>query len=262
MSDTEVHAVRYATRRGMRSEFYLRHESYGEPDAEMSLDYYLWVIRRGDRVVLVDTGFDPEVGRRRGRTCLCPPVEAVARLGVDPASVSHVLVTHLHYDHVGNLGAFPAAELVVPQRELAFWTGPMADRPQFADHVEPGEIAGLARERQLGRVRTFAGRAEVVPGVQAVELGGHSPGQAIVLVETGGAPVVLASDAAHFTEELERGRPFAILADLEAMYRAYDVLNALARERGAIVVPGHDADVMDKFPDSGGDAGGLAVRIA
>ncbi len=54
--------------------------------------------------------------------------------------------------------------------------------------------------------------------------------------------VVLASDAAHFREELELRRPFAVLHDLERMYAAYDLLEELAAA-GAVVVPGHDPGV-------------------
>lgn len=259
---TAVVAVRYATLAASKSAFFLRYESYGEPDAEQNLDYYFWVLGEGPDTVVVDTGFDPAVGACRGRTCLCAPREALARLGVDAASVSRVLVTHLHYDHVGNVDAFPNAELLVPERELRFWTGPLAGRGQFAQHVEAAEIERLAEAWRGGRVRTIAGHTEVAPGVTAVEVGGHSPGQQIVLVDTGGGLVVLASDAVHLYEELERDRPFAIVASLPEMYEAYDLLRGLCRERGAIVVPGHDPEVMRRFPGVEGPAGDIAVRLA
>jgi glyoxylase-like metal-dependent hydrolase (beta-lactamase superfamily II) len=260
-AEREVFAVRYATRRVRRSQLFHRHELLGEPDVEQSIDYYLWVVRDGGRTLLVDTGFDVAVGRRRGRTCLCPPVEAVGRLGIEAASVAQVLVTHFHYDHIGNLDAFPDAELVVPERELDFWTGPMGRRGQFAADVEPHEVRRIAEAHRLGRVRTIAGRAEVAPGVTAITVGGHSPGQQIVLVETARGRVILASDAVHFTEELERDRAFAVIADLEEMYRAYDLLHELVREPGAVLVPGHDPDVMERFPGVDGDARGIAVRV-
>jgi glyoxylase-like metal-dependent hydrolase (beta-lactamase superfamily II) len=259
---TDVFAVRYGTLRSTRSAMYHRFESYGEPDGEQRLDYYFWIVRDGQRSIVIDTGFDPDVAARRGRTCLCQPREALVRLGVDPASVPLVLLTHFHYDHVGNLDLFPQAELVVPERELQFWTGPIARRAQFAHHVEPAEIERVAAARRQGRVRTIAGRTEIAPGVTSITVGGHSPGQQVVIVEASSGPVVLASDAVHFYEELEQDRPFAVIADLEAMYAAYDTLRHLARLTAGQVVPGHDADVMTRFPGVGGDAADLAVRLA
>ena len=149
----EVLAVRYGSLSARKSELFYRYESYGDPDEPLEMAYYFWVLLGGTETIVVDTGFDPTVGVRRGRQCLCAPLDALARLGIDPSSVSTLVVTHLHYDHVGNLAAFPDAQLVVPRKELEFWTGPAAARYQFASHVEPDEIDWLERARRSGRVR-------------------------------------------------------------------------------------------------------------
>lgn len=245
-SPYEVLAVRYGGLRARRGELFYRFETYGEPDAEVEMAYYFWVLRRPGETVLVDTGFDVAAGARRGRTCLVPPVEALRSVGVEPEEVSTVVVTHFHYDHIGNLDAYPAAELIVPRRELEFWTGPLAGRSHFASHVEPDEIARVER----ARARQTDGREEILDGVTAIAVGGHSPGQQITVV----GDVVLASDAIHFYEEYELQRPFAVIASLEDMYRAYDLVGEL----GSVVVPGHDPLVMERFERIGDHA----VRIA
>ena len=259
---TRVIAVRYATRAATKRTFFLRYDSYGEPDAPQDLDYYFWVVGEGPDALVVDTGFAPAAGARRGRSCLVPPREALARVGVDAASVPRLLITHFHYDHVGNVDAFPNAELLVPERELRFWTGPMAGREQFAQVVEPAEIDRIADAVRRGRARTMGARTEVAPGVTAIDVGGHSPGQQVLVVATASGPVVLASDAVHLYEEYERDRPFEIVADLAEMYRAYDVIRDLCRRPGAVMVPGHDPEVMRRFPRLEGPAGDVAVRIA
>ena len=109
-SGYEVLAVRYGTLRTTRSELFYRAGSYGEPDAEIEMAYYFWLLRRGAETIVVDCGFDPAVGARRGRTCLWAPVDALRALGVEPAEVSTVIVTHLHYDHIGNLAALPGGD--------------------------------------------------------------------------------------------------------------------------------------------------------
>jgi glyoxylase-like metal-dependent hydrolase (beta-lactamase superfamily II) len=257
----EVLAVRYATRETTRSETFYRYGSYGEPDAPIRMDYFFWVLRSEESTVLVDTGFDPVVGERRGRTCLCPPVEALDRLGIAPESVAQVILTHLHYDHTGNLAAFPHAELAVQRRELEFWSGPLATRAQFAVHVEPGEIAYVLAARGEGRVRCLDGDELVGPGISAFCVGGHTPGQQVTVVDAARGPVVLASDAVHYYEELERDRPFEILVDLEEAYRAYDTVRGLAERPGAVLVAGHDPAVLDRFPALDDSSDGLAVRV-
>jgi glyoxylase-like metal-dependent hydrolase (beta-lactamase superfamily II) len=255
----EVVALRYATLRSRKSELIYRYESYGEPDAEVEMAYYFWLLRRGDEAIVVDTGFDPVIGERRGRTCLCPPVDALRRVGVEPADVKTVVITHFHYDHVGNLAAFPRAQFVVPRKELDFWTGPLADRFQFAAHVEPEEIEQLERLAANGRVRVIDGREEILDGITLVSVGGHSPGQVTAAIPVADGVVALASDAVHFYEELELERPFGVVADLAQMYAAYDALKQLAAA-GAAVVPGHDPAVLERFPALAG-ANGDAVRL-
>ncbi len=244
--DWTVIAARYGTLETTLADAYYRWPAYGDPDGPARLDYYFWIVRSGAETILVDTGFDPAVGARRGRTCLIEPAEAMERLGVTPDTVSRVMLTHLHYDHTGNLDRFPDAELLVPAVELDFWLGPMGRRGQFADHVEEADLDLLRAAVDDGRVRRLVGGEEIADGVHAMHLGGHSPGQMALAVFGTGAGVVLASDAVHFYDELERERPFAVIANLAEMYEAYDELREVAG--GGHIVPGHDPAVMDRYP--------------
>jgi glyoxylase-like metal-dependent hydrolase (beta-lactamase superfamily II) len=253
----EVTALRYGTRMTRKSECYYRWSSYGEPDAEIGMDYFFWVLRNGAATIVVDTGFHPESGARRGRTTLCPPDEALRVIGVEPETVPMVILTHLHYDHTGNLEWFPDAELVLQRSEIEFWSGPEARHEQLAPLIEPGEIERIA----AGRLRLLDGDAEIAPGIQAICVGGHSPGQTVLVVETVGGSAVIASDAVHYYEELELERPFEILVDLPAMYAAYATVRELAGRPGAALLVGHDPEVMKRFPPLDGEAAGLGVRV-
>jgi glyoxylase-like metal-dependent hydrolase (beta-lactamase superfamily II) len=261
-AEYEVLAVRYGTRQGARSEIYLNHHIYGEPDSPLGMDYFIWVVRGHGRTLVVDTGFGPVGGARRNRTTLVEPVAALAGLGIDAATVEQVVVTHAHYDHIGNLDGFPAAEVVMARREYEFWTGPYAAKAQFAWSTEEHELAHLQVVRKESRLTLVDGARTIAPGIEVVPVGGHTPGQAVVLVATpGGGTAVLASDSAHYYEELEQERPFAFVADLEAMYRGFDQLNEMTQGPGQVLVPGHDPEVMRRFAPYEGLAPGLAVRI-
>ncbi len=244
----DVLAVKYGHRVTSRAESYLNFHLYGEPDADLDIDYFFWVIKDNDRVVLVDTGFTPEAGDRRRRVHYSTPAQALPSLGISPDEVSAVVITHGHWDHTGNVSQFPHAELIMTEAEYAFWTSPLAARPQFAAHSEPEEIALLRQARAEGRLTLFAGQHAVAAGIELTEVGGHTPGQLIASVATDdGGTVVLASDALHFYEEVERDRPFSVLADLPAMYRAYDTLAQLASEPRTRLVAGHDPLVRARF---------------
>jgi glyoxylase-like metal-dependent hydrolase (beta-lactamase superfamily II) len=262
----EVLAVKFGHRVTSRSESYLNYHLYGEPDADLDIDYFFWVIADRAGVWLVDTGFGPEVAARRGREHYATAAQVLPGLGIDPADVTAIVISHAHWDHTGNIGQFPNAELVLTEAEYAFWTSSLAERRQFAAHCEPGEISLLRQASQQDRVTLFSGQYALAPGIQLTEVGGHTPGQLIVSVATpAGGTAVLASDALHFYEEVERDRPFAIIADLPAMYRAYDTLAQLAAQPGTQLVAGHDPGVRARFAPGtrslAASAAGLAERV-
>jgi glyoxylase-like metal-dependent hydrolase (beta-lactamase superfamily II) len=258
----EIVAVRYGRAQSRKSELFYRFGAYGEDDAPQAMDFFFYVLRDGARTVLVDCGFDPAKAAARGRDCLIAPREALARLGVRPADVAQLLVTHLHWDHVGNLDQFGDTMLIVPQAELDFWSAPVARNVQFWSHVDDDGIGDVLAAQREGRVVATGDDGVVVPGIRAITVGGHSAGQQVLVVETARGPVVLASDAAHLYEELELARPFSVAVDLKAMCEAYALLDRLRVDDGALVVPGHDPEVATRFPSLGGDADGFAFQIA
>jgi glyoxylase-like metal-dependent hydrolase (beta-lactamase superfamily II) len=96
-------------------------------------------------------------------------------------------------------------------------------------------------------------------GISTHLVGGHTPGQQVLVVETSDGPVVVAGDALHYCEELERDRPFAIVVDVDEMRARYETLAQLAARPGARLVAGHDPKVLERFPT---ELDGLVVRIA
>jgi glyoxylase-like metal-dependent hydrolase (beta-lactamase superfamily II) len=261
-----VLAVHYARRQTTFSDAYYRWGTYGEPDGPLEMSYYFWILEPlhapGSPPIVLDCGFEPERGARMGRQCLCRPADALARLGIDPSAVDLLVISHIHYDHVGNLHLFPNARMPVARAELEFWTAdPVAERPQFATHADPDAIEQLRRAAAEERVELIEDRADVAPGITAVRVGGHAPGQLVFEVAGERGPIVLASDAIHYDDELERERPFGVFSDLADMYRGYTTLRRYA-SAGAAVVPGHDPSVMKRYaPFGGGDAAGLAVCL-
>jgi glyoxylase-like metal-dependent hydrolase (beta-lactamase superfamily II) len=254
----EVYALKYATRDAQSSEHFYGHDIHDYP---MPMDYFVWAVVSDEYRIVVDAGFTAEVAARRGREHLRCPAESLQQLGIHCARVSCVILTHLHYDHVGNLEKFPAATFVVQDEEMAFWTGRYAGREHFRNIVEVQDIVHLVRENFNGRVRFVDGSKEVVPGITVHRVGGHAAGLQVVRVHTAKGNVVLASDASHFYANIEEDRPFSVITDLRQMYEAFDVVRALA-DSPEHIVPGHDPQVMKRYPPASPELEGIAVRIA
>jgi glyoxylase-like metal-dependent hydrolase (beta-lactamase superfamily II) len=253
-----VYAVRYATREARRAE----HFYGGDPhDGPMAMDYFVWAAVSDEHTVVVDAGFTAEVAARRQRTHLRTPMDGLRTIGIDASQVRHLILTHLHYDHVGNLDGFPQATFHVQESEIAFWTGRHAGRGHFRALVEPEDVLFLVRENFARRVSYVRETARIVPGITVHRVGGHAAGLQVVRVNTTRGDVVLASDATHYYANIDEDRPFSLVHTLPEMYDAFDAVRALA-DSPAHIVPGHDPLVMDRYPAAGPGLEGIAVRIA
>jgi glyoxylase-like metal-dependent hydrolase (beta-lactamase superfamily II) len=249
MSTYEIIALRYATHDRPASENFLYPPGAGEDphDYPMPIDYFVWVIRNSERTIVVDTGFDYPAARARGRTLLTHPVDALRAIGIDPEQVGDVVITHLHYDHAGNLGAFPNARFHLQDSEMIYATGRCMCHPRLRYPFEIEDVVTMVRRVYAGRVNFVEGDEEIAPGISLHHVPGHTRGLQCVRVETARGPVVLASDAAHFYANMERQNPFPILVDLAAMMESWRKLVRLAGDERR-VVPGHDPLVMQRYP--------------
>jgi glyoxylase-like metal-dependent hydrolase (beta-lactamase superfamily II) len=237
-----VYAIRYAHRACTSSEcFYADYHK-----SPMTMDYFVWALTNGQHTVVVDLGFTEAVGTRRGRQFLRCPGRGLAEIGVDAASVEHVILSHFHYDHVGNYALFPRATFHVQDAEMAFYTGRSAARPAFRHSVETEDVCALVRLNYEGRLRFVDGEGDVVPGVRVHHVGGHTAGMQVTTVATARGRAVVASDASHYYRNFEARIPFNTLHDLPGMYRAFDRIEELT-DAPELVLPGHDPLVLERL---------------
>jgi glyoxylase-like metal-dependent hydrolase (beta-lactamase superfamily II) len=253
----ELYAIRYGTVSRRASENFIGadpHES-GEP-----LDYFVWLARNSQHTVVVDTGFTAESARQRKRELLRLPADGLRLLGVEPALVEELILTHLHYDHAGNFAEFPRARLHLQEAEMAFATGRHMAHACFSHAYALQEVLAMVREVYAGRVCFHDGDATVAPGITVHHIGGHTAGLQCVRVWTRIGWVVLASDAAHYYANMEAVRPFPIVLDVGRMVDGYRRVRELASSP-RYVVPGHDPLVMRRYRPPRPDLEGIAVRL-
>ncbi|MBO9356125.1 MBL fold metallo-hydrolase [Bordetella petrii] len=255
----ELYALRYARHRGRLAEHnYLGGADFH--DADSDLDYYVWVARRDGEAYLVDTGFGPDAARARGRELLMPVDAALGLLGLDAARIEHVIITHLHYDHAGTLANFPAATFHLQEAEAAYATGRCMCHAALRHPFDVEDIVSYVRTLYQGRVRFHQGASEIAPGLSVHRVGGHTDGLQVVRVWTRRGWVVLASDATHLYGNISRDHPFPVVYNVGDMLEGYRVVRQLA-DTPRHIVPGHDPQVMQRYPAPSDALAGKVVRL-
>jgi glyoxylase-like metal-dependent hydrolase (beta-lactamase superfamily II) len=253
----EVYAIRYARHDRRASENFLG----GDPhDGPMPLDYFVWAIVGDGRTYVVDTGFGAQEAKARGRELLRSPGAGLAAIGIDCAQVADVIVTHMHYDHAGNLDLFPNADFHIQDREMQYVTGRSMRHDTLRGSFAVADVVGMVQRLYAGRVLFHDGDVEIAPGLSLHFIGGHTMGLQSVRVATRRGIVVLASDAAHLYAHLDQRRAFPVVYNVAEMLAGHDTLRRLASSPQHIV-PGHDPLVMRRYPAARADLEGIVVRL-
>lgn len=256
-TEYEVYAIRYATRNGHRSEAFIDGDPENPP---MTMDYFIWAARSKERVFVIDGGFTKQVAEKRKRTFLRCPIDTLKLVGIDPETVKDVIVTHLHNDHSGNFDRFPKARFHLQEREMRYVTG-----AHMRDHVisrpfEIDDILTVVRMNFEGRVELYRSDAELADGVSIHLTGGHSDGLQFVRVWTRKGWLVVASDVAHYYDNLELRRPVRVIFNVGDALDGFRAVERLASSRD-LIVPGHDPLVMKNFPPAAPGLEGAVVRL-
>ncbi len=172
--------------------------AYLKPPVETSVNGYL--VNTGSKLVLIDAGaaglFGPTLGRL---------VTHLKASGYTPEQVDEIYITHLHADHVGGIAGadgkavFANAVVRVDAKEAGLWLDPaaMAKAPDGMKDAFKGAMLSVKPYVDAGRLKTFDGDAELVPGIRAVAARGHTPGHTIYAIESQGQKMVVWGDLMH-----------------------------------------------------------------
>ncbi len=164
---------------------------------ETSVNAYL--INTGSKLVLIDTGaaglFGPTLGN------LLTNLKAS---GYQPEQIDEIYITHMHADHVGGLMsggaiAFPNATLRIDKADTDFWLSEakMNAAPADSKGFFQGAMASVNPYVAAGKLKTFEGGVELVPGIRSQATHGHTAGHSVYIVESKGEKLVLWGDLMH-----------------------------------------------------------------
>lgn len=206
-----------------------------------------YVIRHGDRVLLWDTGFPAawkgqerdlgELTVKEDKTI----AEQLQQLGLKPADIDIVGISHMHSDHTGQASEFSNAELLIGTKDFEETKGK-------DDPFGPWRKEGAKVHSAQGDVDVF-GDGSVV----ALHLPGHTPDHMALLVKLASGPVLLTGDLYHSREAREKRGVPPFNTSREQTLRSMDKFEKLAKELGAKVIIQHepnDIPLLPAFPEA------------
>lgn len=255
LPEYEVYALRYATVARRRNQNFMQADPH---DGPMPMDYFVWVIRGADRCCLVDTGFNRQAAEQRQREFLRCPIGGLAALGIASDQVDDVILTHLHYDHAGNVNLLPRARIHLQEAELQYAVSRHMQFQLLRHAYAVDDVTHIVEGLYGDRVVFYQGDATYAPGIELLHVGGHTQGLQAVRVHTARGWIVLASDASHYYDNVCNESPFPIVHDVGAMLAGYRRLLGLC-DSADHFIPGHDPLVMQRYPAYGNPADGIVA---
>lgn len=245
-----IDAIHYATVK----DFPLSGLIPGAPTGQkIDIAMVVWLIRGGGHTILLDSGFHLQKWIDQFHvTDFLSPDKAVQEAGVDPATVTDVIISHAHWDHMGGIDLFPKATIWIQKAEYEYYTGAAWQPGGRHGGIEPEDIKELVRRNMAGQLRLVDGDdKEILPGIRAYTGARHTYASQYLRID-GQPPFVLASDNCYLYENLKSHRAGATFlpsdapANIAAQQRMIDLAGSPDR-----VVPGHDMLQFTKFPTVG-----------
>lgn len=224
------------------------------------LPFFYNLIQNKEHNILFDIGYrnDAEEGQKDwsklfGGTNIEAPAEVLKKVNLTPNDIDIVILSHLHFDHAGNIDQFPNAQFYVQKEELDGWVSSLSLPKKVRDWVwaatdmkHINDLLEVAAQNRLTLIKED--NFEVAEGIKAHEAKGHTFGTQAVSVGTKKGTYVLAQDVVYTYENAIDSKPLGLGFDNIEQLMSIQKLNELVGGDVNFIIPGHDMAVFDKYP--------------
>lgn len=224
------------------------------PDKDsVKIDFSIWLIK-GDngKNVLVDAGFrnDIEEAKDFEVANYIRPDSALAKLGLKPADITDIILSHPHWDHIDGVGLFPNAHIWIQKDDFHYYTGEAWRNDSSSGGFDKRDVRMMMELNMAGKVTLVDGDdKEIIPGIKVYTGSRHTFNSQFVVVKAGPNNIVLASDNIWIYYSLDHMVPASAGGTLDpaGYVRSMQRMKTLATSP-KYIIPGHDAKVFTLFP--------------
>lgn len=261
-TDWSIWALEYA-RSNMPKDFFggtLTHSNEGRVRNPMLYSVVMGgAVGEAAKPIVIDTGMKGDFSPSgKSYENVEAPSVTLAKIGLAPEDIETVVLTHLHFDHAGNLDQFPNAKFLVQRSEYDGWKQVLAepgdprgrDRKWAMSSLNPADFEVLDALIADGRVTFLDGDEEIAPGLTCrLETDSHTFGSQWVEVQTPEGPFVVAGDCVYWYANVEElWPPGYIQGNAWRLIETYRRVLGLLDGEVNRIVPGHEPEVFVRHP--------------
>jgi glyoxylase-like metal-dependent hydrolase (beta-lactamase superfamily II) len=224
-----------------------------DKDRKINLQMMIWLIKGpGGKNILVDTGcYHDKFVKRLGIKSFIKPSETLTKLGMSPADITDIIISHMHWDHADGMDLFPNAKIWIQKDEYTYYTGAAWQPGGKSGGIDPDDVLTLVKLNTEHKVNLVDGDGrEIIDGITVYTGGRHTFASQYVGVRTTSGTIVIASDNMYLYENLQKHAPIAQTFDADSNLKAQDRMKQIASRRD-MIVHGHDPEGFFKCQKTG-----------
>lgn len=214
------------------------------PDAKLDLPFAMCVAKSDHHVVVLDAGFVNQAPARAfGVQGWTEYATLLGEIGIKPADVDFVTISHMHFDHTGGASRFPKAKFIVQRRELEYAAGALPHNSAAKGAFVAEDVLAMVDLNWQGRVVLVDGDVEaVLPGVDVYLTPGHTAGTMTVCLDTVKGRVCYSSDAVYSYRNIDEDIPLGLALNAGEAVESYAKIRRILR--GGRLIPGHEPRIF------------------
>lgn len=172
-------------------------------NTQVPFAWLFYVLKIDEKIILIDTGFSDEKKIKKYNINFQNPIELLRKSNINPEQITDIIITHSHFDHMGNVDQFDNAKIYISQTELTNFLKNTSNQKTKDFLIDNNNLI------------TFDNEINLFDTIKIKEIGGHTQGSSVVFIYNDNNKYVLTGDECYLIENCIQARPIGSLYDHE-----------------------------------------------